>query len=122
MNSQSYCQWAIGLATTRTNVVKYTQGHLNKKTTASILNNEADHWEAGLQDFTNLLLLAPEPTFTMDPYTFFSDVDRSIEANIQEYVIDLDACDTATCLQTDKKERMATHLYSRHPPPDHTYI
>lgn len=102
MNSQPYYQWAISLATTETNKVIYTPGHSDKKTSASILNNEADHWAAGSKEHTHLLP-TPEPTFSMDQYTFFSDKDRWIELNIQEYVIDLDARDMASCLQIDKK-------------------
>jgi len=56
-------------------MVKYTKGHSDEVTLASLLNSEADHYPSRLQKVLNSVHPAPIPTFYMDEFTFYHPID-----------------------------------------------
>ncbi|KAF9001406.1 hypothetical protein BDZ89DRAFT_1170023 [Hymenopellis radicata] len=51
----------------------------------SRLNSEADHYASGSHPVSARLPIAPEPTFFMNDFTFFSDAHGWIESDVKTY-------------------------------------
>jgi hypothetical protein len=86
MNGRSYYRWIADLVTrTRTSVV-HVKSHTNNMGIGSWLNAEADYYASGAQNATHLIPAAPIPTFLMEDYAFYRDIDGWIESNIRIFV------------------------------------
>ncbi|KAJ7164514.1 hypothetical protein C8R46DRAFT_1177069 [Mycena filopes] len=106
----------------RTNPLKivYTRGHTDEISTASRLNFEADHFASSAQRVHSNLFSAPVPTFFMDDYTFYTDVDGWIESNIRSF-FDKSTIRTSSIDAGIAHQRMSLSLYDGIPPPEWSY-
>ncbi|KAF9006308.1 hypothetical protein BDZ89DRAFT_1095452 [Hymenopellis radicata] len=95
--------------------------HTNGDSTESRLNHEADHYASGSQAVSTRLPIAPEPTFFMNDFTFFSDAHGWIESDIKTYLLSAFARLTSREFGFERKYRMATWLYDKRPPPSYPY-
>lgn len=50
------------------------------------MNDEADYYALLSQNLIHLIPKAPLPTFHMNEYTFFHEIDRWMESNIAAFV------------------------------------
>jgi hypothetical protein len=121
MNGRSYYQWLFSVnERTRADVI-YTQGHSATTTISSLLNNKADHYATQAQKYLPLVPRAPTPTFFMDDFTPYREIDGWIESNIRSFVDMSLARQTSSLLPTRYGSRHSLHLYDRTSPPEHPY-
>jgi hypothetical protein len=121
MNGRSYYRWILDLASRKSATVTYTKAHTTNSSLPSSLNRQADHYASAAQKAISSILLAPVPTFFMDPYTFHRKNDGWIESNIRYFINHLAAIATAERMAHMPKHRMSTWLYDPTPPPPWIY-
>jgi hypothetical protein len=120
-NGRSYLRWLKMLSDEARLTVEYTKGHSNSNLLASRLNADADHYATIAQSHIHCIPIAPTPTFTMNEFTFFRNVDGWIESNIRIYVDQLISSSTVETLGKGHRLRMSTWLYQKPNPPTYIY-
>ncbi|KZV99524.1 hypothetical protein EXIGLDRAFT_640506 [Exidia glandulosa HHB12029] len=120
-NGRSYYRWLqyAGVEQKLPNVV-YTRGHADTEEVESRFNTLADYYATRSQDEGLTIPDAPIPTFSMDEFTFHTDDDGWIEANIRAHVVHFLSLQTASDI--GGKHRMATRLYDVREPPEYPYL
>ena len=121
MNGRSFYRWILSLCERNNIPIDYTPGHSKDASVETNLNNEADALATSSQRNVRNLLTLPTPTFHMNQYTYFHNLDGWIESNISSYVEMALVQDTALDLSNGHKNRMTTWLYSPEAPPEHPY-
>ena len=121
MNGRSYYRWIADLLTRTRTLVIHVKSHTDNVGIGSWLNAEADHYASGAQKATHLIPSAPIPTFFMEDYAFYRDIDGWIESNIRVFVDYFLARQTARTLSLAHHYRMATWLYDSRSHPLHPY-
>ena len=120
-NGRSYFRW-LSLLSKETGLrVEYTKGHSNEITQDSKLNAEADHFAVAAQKQFHSIPLAPPPTFTMNDFTYYRELDGWIESNIRIFIDQLLTQKIAMSLSLGHHQRMATWLYQKPNPPSYVY-
>jgi len=122
MNSRSYYRWILDLISRSDILVRYTPGHSNDESLDSKMNNEADLHASSSQKHLKSLPIAPVPTFTMNEFTFHSEIDGWIECNVPRYIdARLSAASVGT-LRISHGTRMSTWAHDQSSPPDYPYL
>ncbi|KAG6913253.1 hypothetical protein DXG01_008368 [Tephrocybe rancida] len=122
MNGRSYYRWILHLLKAKRASVIYTKGHSDESSPPSILNMAADHYATKSQNTPTTLHRAPTPTFSMDPYTFYSSSDGWIESNIRSLTDCLFAEQCARELEFSHGLRLCRFVYDPTPPPPYPYL
>ncbi|KAF8065061.1 hypothetical protein FPV67DRAFT_1562916 [Lyophyllum atratum] len=122
MNGRSYYRWMVDLHRRSRAEIRYTKGHSDESSIASLLNRDADHYASRAQSHIHIIPLAPVPTFFMDTFTFFSPADGWIESNIRSYTELAAAQQTSRKLDFKPNFRMLRTPYDPTPPPDFPYL
>ncbi|KAF8870995.1 hypothetical protein CPB85DRAFT_1353169, partial [Mucidula mucida] len=119
---RSYYRWLLSILQRNRHMhLEYTKAHTGGDSIESRLNDEADHYASGSHAVSTRLPIAPEPTFFMNDYTFFSDDHGWIESDIKTYLTSVFARRTSREFGYGHKHRMATWLYDKRPPPSFPY-
>lgn len=121
MNGRSYYRWIIALVREQHVNMLYTRGHSAELSLPSQLNREADHYACGSQRFPELVPVAPTPTFTMDAYTLYTNVDGWVESNARNFIDFFLAKEAAERLAHGNRLRMLNSVHDNMPPPDYPY-
>ncbi|KAJ6566379.1 hypothetical protein B0H19DRAFT_1351815 [Mycena capillaripes] len=121
MNGRSYYRWILALISRNPLKIVYTRGHSDEPSTPSRINFEADHYASSAQRVINTVFTAPIPSFFMDDYTFYTEIDGWIESNIRNFVDKSTARTTSRHIAAGHQQRMALHLYDPTPPPEWSY-
>ena len=89
---------------------------------ASLLNYEADYYASKSQKVANSVHPAPIPTFYMDEYTFYRQIDGWIESSIRIFMDYFLTKATSEELAIGHRYQMAMWLYDRQSPPTYPYV
>jgi len=120
---RSYYRWFLSCREGLRISIEHVKAHTGDPSIESRSNACADHYAStGLRHYPSLPV-APEPTFCMDDYTFFTELDGYIESNIVDYVKFFCAAsrrDGLARLASDR--RMYYRLYDQRPPPRYPYL
>jgi hypothetical protein len=121
MNGRSYYCWIADLARRSRTSVVHVKSHTNDSGIGSCLNAQADHYALKAQNAPHILPFASIPTFLMDDYTYYRDVDGWIETNIRVFTDFFLAKQTAKSLSLAHHYQMATWLYDQRSHPTYPY-
>jgi hypothetical protein len=121
-NGRSYYRWIEDLVKRTRTVVNYVKSHTDAIGIGSWLNAEADHYASKAQSTTHLIPIAPIPTFFMEDFAFYREVDGWIESNIHIFTDYFLAKQTAKTLTYAHHHRMATWLYDHRTHPTFPYM
>ncbi|KAJ6517940.1 hypothetical protein C8R47DRAFT_1205037 [Mycena vitilis] len=120
MNGRSYYRWILALISQNPLKIIYTRGHTDDLSIPSRLNYEADHYASSAQLHIDDIFLAPVPTFFMDDFTFFTDIDGWIESNIRSFY-DKSAAHSASIQAGITHPRLSLRLHDTTNPPEWSY-